>query len=75
MAQITITIPDAVVQRVLDAFAYRFGYDNVPDPKPTKAAFAKAALVGEIRAITRDHEKMVAAQTASDAVAEIDTIT
>lgn len=75
MAQITITIPDAVVQRVLDAFAYRFGYDSVPDPKPTKAAFAKQALVSQIRAVTHDYEKMVAAQAASDTVAGIDTIT
>ncbi len=75
MAQITITIPDNVVQRVLDAFAIEYGYAGLPDPKPTKAAFAKSMLIKHIRDITLHREREVAARAAEQAASSIDTIT
>lgn len=41
MAQITFTIPDAALSRVLDAIAAHKGYANNHLPSETKAQFAK----------------------------------
>lgn len=41
MATVSITIPDPVLTRVLDAFAAAYGYNPATDG--TKAAFAKTA--------------------------------
>lgn len=62
MAQITITIPDAVLARVLDAFAAR-GYDAAGGL--TKAQFAKQQVVGFIRGVVRSHEVEQAIQSAA----------
>lgn len=53
MAQITITIPDEILQRVLDGIAGQHGYQTMieqpegePIPNPeTKAQFAKRMMI------------------------------
>lgn len=64
MASITITIPDPVLTRVLDAIASVGGYNSARDG--TKAQFAKAYLVSYLKGIVIDYEGNVAAKTASD---------
>ena len=54
MAQLSITIPDEQVSRVLAAFAERTGVES---PTP---ADVKAELVKLIKIIVRDHEKRAA---------------
>jgi len=55
MADITITIPDAKVPVVLDAFAQQFGYDQSKLENETKAEFAKRMLISRIKAFVRDY--------------------
>lgn len=72
MAQITVTIPDAVLPRVLDAFAVRYGWNAAGGQ--TKAQFAKAKLIDFTRDVVRLHETATAAETArSAASAGVDT--
>jgi len=63
MATLTITIPDAVAPRVLDAFANNFNYDPVKDG--TKAAFFKAKVVQLIRGVVVSYEAQVASSAAA----------
>lgn len=63
MASITITIPDNVLTRVLDAIAARNGYNSATDG--TKAAFAKAIVIKWVRREVIDYEANSAGQTAS----------
>lgn len=70
MAQITITIPDAVVERVLDAFAVTYGYE---DNGETRAQFAKRQVQEFIRRTVRDREAAIASHEAHlAAVADVD---
>jgi hypothetical protein len=74
MAQIQIQIPDAVLPRVLDAFAAVYGWKA--DSGQTKAQFARAQLVALIRYVVATHEANAAAETARRAAlntAETDT--
>ena len=62
MATITLTIPDAVMPRVIDALC---AYGDRPDSSPlTRGAFAKAVVVDWVKSITRQHEGVQAAKTA-----------
>ena len=85
MAQITINIPNAVLQRTLDAVCYKNGYQDEildenenPMPNPqSKAEFAKAWVVSVVKHQVKIYESEQAAKTArqaqEDAVAaEID---
>lgn len=66
MAQLTITIPDVALQRVLAAFAANFGYRlAVPDPAnpgqtipnpQTLAAFAQEQVRLWVKGIVKNHE-------------------
>lgn len=58
MATITITIPDAILQRVLDGYAIANGYQpKLEDGTPeTKAAFAKRKIIEHIRSSVRKAE-------------------
>lgn len=69
MASITITIPDAVVSRVLDAFATFYNHNPAVDG--TKAAFAKAQIGKYAKGIVKDVEGR-AADAASRASVETD---
>ncbi len=54
MANVTITIPDAVVDRVLDAIAGTYGYNPLLDG--TKAQFGKKQLANFAKRTVRDYE-------------------
>lgn len=79
MAQITINIPDAIQERVLNGFAKHYNYSPTlenGDPNPeTKAQFAKRKLIEFIKLAVKDAEvqdaRNTAATTASQSV-EID---
>ena len=60
MAQITITIPDAIASRVMNGFAKRYHYsatleDGSPNPE-TKAQFAKRRVIEFIKQAVREAE-------------------
>lgn len=59
MAQLTITIPDAQLTRVLDAFAAVYGYD--PASGQTPAEFARARVRWFMREVVKTHEATLAA--------------
>lgn len=75
MANITIQIPDAQMQRVMDAFTKQFGYqDTIPDPdnlgqtKPnpeTKQQFVQKQFRTYIKDVVAGYEGMAANQAAS----------
>jgi hypothetical protein len=77
MATLSITIPDAIAARVLDAVAYGNGYsDMIPDPMGsgnpipnpiTKTQFAKNVLKDWIKANVVSYESVQAADTARQA--------
>ena len=69
MANITITIPDAVVPRVLDAVSARNGYNTATDG--TKAQFAKAVLVRWLKAEVVGYEKNKASEEAADSAGQL----
>lgn len=70
MAQITITIPDAVAGRVVDAMAARYGWTT--ETGLNKTQFAKRIIVNLLKETVKMHESDIAsraaAQTASEAV-------
>jgi hypothetical protein len=75
MASITITIPDAQVQRVLDAFSHRYGYqdqiDGAPNPQ-TKVQFAKQQVALWIKRETEDYERAIRIAAAEAAAIALD---
>jgi len=78
MAQITITIPDAIAPRVLNGFAKRYNYpitleDGSPNPE-TKAQFAKRKVVEYIKHAVREAEiEQARNDAATTAGASVDT--
>lgn len=54
MATITLTIPDSIVNRVLDAVAASKGYG--PGGGQTKAQFAKSVIATYLKSIVVDYE-------------------
>lgn len=62
MANLTITIPDAVLPRVLDAIASSRGYNPATDG--TKAQFAKAQIIGLLKDIVSSAEAAAAEKSA-----------
>jgi hypothetical protein len=80
MATMTITIPDAIAQRVVEAVCARHGYDPDNPDHGSKTAFAKQQLILWLRTTTVEYEAEVAAKTAQNeaatvAQAEISNIT
>lgn len=67
MAAITITIPDAVLPRVLDAFAAHYGWTG--GGGQTKAQFARQKLQDHVVAVVRAYEAGGAAEAARLAAA------
>lgn len=58
MASITIAVPDAQVQRVLDAFCNTFGYNAATDG--TKASFVRKQMASYAKEITLAYEANLA---------------
>lgn len=69
MAQVVLTIPDAVINDVIDVYAAAHGY------KPTdgdKAAFCKRVLIANIMGVLEAKHGSDAAEAArADAVAQV----
>lgn len=66
MANITLTIPDAQINRVLNAISTKYGYTGfLPDgvTAQTKAQFVKSIIVKRILADVKDQEGSVIATT------------
>jgi hypothetical protein len=73
MAQITISIPDAVLPRVLDAMASAYGYSaTLPDGSPnpqSKAQFARQQLANFVKQTVAEQEVRAAVAAASQSAA------
>lgn len=67
MATISIDIPDAVVPRVLDAFAATYSW---PGTGLTKGQFAKQCLANYVKEVTKAYEASKAAEDARKAAAD-----
>lgn len=63
MASITLNIPDAQAQRVLDAVADRFGWVDQAT-SGTKAAFAKQQIADWLKRTVVEYERRLATETA-----------
>lgn len=72
MATINITIPDAQVDRVLNAFGAR-NTSRLPgqNPRPATPADVRAAIVGYVREVVRDYEASEAIKTAIDTISPV----
>jgi len=68
MATVSITIPDAVVDRVLAAVCSQLHY--IPDIHGTRVQFAKAQLAKWIKDIVKAYESAAAASAAGQAAAQ-----
>lgn len=72
MANLQITIPDAMLPRVLDAFASTYGYRPTDG---TRAQFARKKLAEHVRGVVQSYEVQKAseqaAQTAADAAVDL----
>lgn len=77
MATISITIPDAVLPRVIDALCIDGGYERLSNPRPTKPQFARGHIAGYVRRVVIQVESQQAAQLArevADAKAESEIV-
>lgn len=66
MAKITLDISDAVMSRVVDAFAAAYGWEPGPE---TKLAFTARVLKEHIKNVTASHEAVAAADKARSGAA------
>lgn len=71
MAQVVIDIPDGQVNRILDAFATRFGWVSV-QASGAKAAFAKAQVAKWVKEVVKNEEIRQAQLAAGSSVTETD---
>jgi len=62
MATVSVTIPDKVLPRVLDAFATAYSYN--PKTDGTKTVFAQGKVADYVAEVVKGHEVAVAAETA-----------
>jgi hypothetical protein len=72
MATITLTIPDAVMPRVVDALCAEGGYVS-----GSRGAFAKQQVVDHVRRVVRQYESRVArdaAGAAADSAADAEIL-
>ena len=67
MADITITIPDAQVQRVRDAFTYTLGLDQ-----PATVADVKGYIIEDVKQLVRNAERRIAEEAAIPPADEVD---
>jgi hypothetical protein len=75
MAQISLTIPDDVLPRVIEALCVD---GQRPDDSPlTRAQFARQQIITYVRSVVRQHEARVAreaAAAAADAKADSEVV-
>ncbi len=75
MASITLTVPDAIAQRVTDAVCTRYGYqatildvnNNLIQNPMTKAQFVKRVIYQHLKRIVVAYEIDLAVKSAEDA--------
>lgn len=71
MADITITIPNAQLTRIVDGICNAYNYaqaiEGVQNP-PTKNQFAKTMIIDFVKQTVRNQEGNIAAQTARTTV-------
>lgn len=73
MANITLTIPDNMLNRVVDAIASEYHYDASKDG--TKAQFAKKVVTDFIKRTVKESELSLSIKNSSDSItADIDSI-
>lgn len=76
MADITVTIPDGILTRVMDAIGAEYNYDANKLPGPpveTKGQFAKRQVIEFLKRTVKDHEGSLAAKQArEDTYADVD---
>lgn len=76
MANITITIPDANLSRVIDGFATRYEYNTFKQGAETKAQFAKRMLIASIKRAVIEGEAEIAKGIATNtSTTEVEAIT
>jgi hypothetical protein len=76
MANITITIPDASIGRIVDGFCLNFNYNLSKLEGETKAQFAKRMLISILKNAVLNAEVEAAKMAAIEAKkAEVDAIT
>lgn len=68
MASISVTVPDAIVTRVLDAICDTYDYRGPIDG--TKAQFAKKQVAEHIRRLVTSYEARQASEAAAQAAAD-----
>lgn len=78
MANITITIPDASITRIVNAHAEVYNYDEaivgVENP-PTKAEFTRQQIIKHVKYVVKVHEGDEAARLARESAhTQIDAI-
>lgn len=72
MANLTVTIPDTVAQRALDAVCSTYGYDSATDG--TKLQFAKSVVADFVKDVVRAYEANQAAEACrAAAIAKADS--
>lgn len=72
MASFTLTVPDALVPDLLDAFADMYGYDAETDG--TKANFAKSKIRDYVKEVYKAHQATISAEAArQSAISAADT--
>jgi hypothetical protein len=62
MANIQVSVPDAVINRVLDAFATQYGWKATSGL--TKAQFARRVVADFVKAVVKGYEARLAADAA-----------
>ena len=68
MATLSITVPDAQVQRVLDAIEFNIGIE----PGTATAATARQFIVDHLKAVVKDYEERAAIIAARESLPTLD---
>ena len=68
MAEITLNIPDAFLQRVIDALCDQYHYDQNANEDETRPQFAKRAMALHLKTALFNYESRLAVEAAQQAV-------
>lgn len=75
MADISLTIPDAQLARVVNALCAVGGYTGSPADQPARRKFARGVLGDYVRQTVLQYEKRQAAAEAMAAVSDVVPVT